>query len=151
MTKLVGYDDIRAALIKEGLLPERMYLDISEEYILELLKTIYGLVQAAWEWYQKMRDLHLQLEYKKCTNDPCLFYKNNETGESIFNLYVNNLFAVGVESALENTITELEKEYMLVVNRDADEYLGCKIKKTSNGKTVISQPDILKRLKNVFF
>jgi len=110
MTKLVGYDDIRAALIKEGLLPERMNLEISEEYILELLKTIYELIQVAWEWYQKMRDSLLQLEYKKCTNDPCLFYKNNKTGESIFNLYVNDLFAVGVKSALENTITELEKK-----------------------------------------
>jgi len=47
MTKPIGYDDIIRALIDEGISTEEEGLNIMDDAVLELIKTIYGLVQAA--------------------------------------------------------------------------------------------------------
>jgi len=77
-----------------------------------------------------------------------LFYCNINFGESILCLYVNDSFAVGEENALNDTIMELQKEYILKMNHDADEYLGYKMERSKNGFTVLSQPNLLKRLES---
>jgi len=84
------------------------------------------------------------LGFEQCKNDLCLFFRTNELGDTIFCVYVDDSFAVGYELALEDTIDELGKEFTLKVNRNADECLGCRIEKTEDGITVLSQPDILK-------
>jgi len=150
MTKPVGYEEIIEVLRKDGVIGEDEDIDIEDKNVLELLKTIYGLVQAVREWYRKMSLTLINMGYQKCKNDPCLSYHNINLGESIFCLYVNDSFAVGKEDALNNMIVELQKEYVLKVDHDADEYLGCKIKKSKNGITVLSQPNLLKRLESQF-
>ena len=151
MTAPVGYEDILQALQDDGILPANSDLNISEDEILQLIKTIYGLVQAAREWYRRLREKLIQLGYAKCLNDPCLFYRSNELGPSILCVYVDDSFGVGEEKALEDTIYELEKDFTILVDWNADEYLGCKIGITSDGKTVLSQLDILKRLRHRFY
>jgi len=118
--------------------------------ILELFKTIYELVQAAREWYRKLCASLLTLGFEQCKNNPCLFFRTNELGDVIFCIYVDDSFTVRDELALEDTIDEISKKFTLQINRNADEYLGCRIEKTEDGITVLSQPDNLKRLKNCF-
>ena len=66
-------------------------------------------------------------------------------------MYVNDSFAVEDEEALEDTIKRLQDDFSLVINREAYEYLGCKIENTKDGVTVLSQPDILKRMRMRFW
>jgi len=108
-------------------------------------------VQAAREWYQKLCASLLTLGFEQCKNDPCLFFGTNQLEGAIFCVYVDDFFAVGDKLALEDTIEELNKDFILQVNKNADEYLGCRIEKNKDIITVLSQPDILKQLRNRFW
>jgi len=72
----------------------------------------------------------LALGFEQCKNDPCLFCRANHLEDAIFCVYVEDFFAVKDELALKDTINGLSEEFMLQVNRNADEYLGCRIEKT---------------------
>ena len=150
MTAPIGYDQVIQALREDVIIPIDEEYDIGEDDILELLKTIYGLVKAAQEWYRRLKLKLLEIEYKQCMNDPCLFHHYNEVGESILGVYVDDNFAIGEEEALEDTIKELSQDFNLVVNQNADEYLNCKLEQSKDETLVMSKPDILKRIKNRF-
>jgi len=51
MTEPVGYQVITDAFKKDGIIDENFDKQISDADILELFKTIYGLVQAFRKWY----------------------------------------------------------------------------------------------------
>jgi len=53
MTEPVDYQVIIDASKKDGII-DKDFEEILDADILELLKTIYGLVQADREWYQKL-------------------------------------------------------------------------------------------------
>ena len=54
--------------------------DLTDDDICQLLSTIYGRVQAARCWYNKIaKTLTDNLGYERSPIDPCLFYRKNET------------------------------------------------------------------------
>ena len=59
--------------------------EINDNTICELLKTIYGLLQAALMWFKKVSSILVnKLKFKKNRKDPCLFYKKTNTEKSLF-------------------------------------------------------------------
>jgi hypothetical protein len=48
-----------------------------KDYCLSLEKAIYGLVQAARQWWKKFKQTILAMGYTPSRADPCLFFKNN--------------------------------------------------------------------------
>ena len=59
---------------------EKEYKDLFEglddEAIVLLLKAIYGLVQAARQWFKKLSmTLIKKLSFRQSMKDPCLFYR----------------------------------------------------------------------------
>jgi len=139
MTEPVGYHDILQALQENGIVPDANTYEVLPDEALELIKSIYGFVQAAKEWYRCLWEKLLQSGYKKCLNDPCLFYRSNETVESILCVYVEDSFGVGDKVALEDTVEELGKDFIFVVNKEVDEYLECKIKWLKEKQCFFSQ------------
>ena len=57
---------------------------------LKLEKVIYGLVQAARQFFKKIHDALLQANFKPSEADPCLVYNDDqETGVCIMLIYIN--------------------------------------------------------------
>ena len=49
-----------------------------------MIKSIYGIVQAASFWFKEfIKTVKLKAEFKQCKNDPCLLYIVNELGSLI--------------------------------------------------------------------
>ncbi len=87
--------DVKTAFLY-GVLEEDLFLHIPEGYeefmieafgeelkgkYLDLKKTIYGLVQAAREWWKKIiRTLKEKLGFKQFQSDHCLLMKEDEAG-----------------------------------------------------------------------
>ena len=46
--------------------------------VLCLLKTLYGLKQSGWHWYQKLSSIFTSLGVKQCSIDQAIFYKANK-------------------------------------------------------------------------
>ena len=62
---------------------------------LKLEKYIYGLVQAARQFFRKSKEVLLKLGFEMNKADPCLLIKKNEKGVIFVVLYVNDCLCVG--------------------------------------------------------
>ena len=80
----------------------------TDDIILELHKTIYGVVQAARAFNDEF-NLHLEkkslLQHNKA--DPCLYHCNDHHGTLIMIVYVDDCLLAGDESAIEDVLTHL--------------------------------------------
>ena len=72
--------DVETAFLL-GVLEEEIYMQIPEgmettgDECLKLIKTIYGLVQSARQFFKLWKQIMIDLEFKPSTADPCLFFK----------------------------------------------------------------------------
>ena len=58
--------------------------EVEEDECLILLKSIYGLVQAARHFFKKLTSILIySMGFKKCLADQCLFIKENDRGTII--------------------------------------------------------------------
>ena len=58
-------------------------------------RVIYGLVQAARQFFKKICDALLQADFKASEADPCLVYKEDQgTGVCIMLIYIDDMLIV---------------------------------------------------------
>lgn len=99
--------------------------DLTNDIVCELFRTIYGLVQAALCWYNKIANTLVDnMSYIRSKTDPCLFYRKNKKCESVVLLYVDDSAVLGVRDAVQDTYEQLKNHYTVTIE-DMKEYLGC--------------------------
>jgi hypothetical protein len=115
--------DVETAFLY-GDLDEEIYLKLPSGYqevfgneenfdCLLLKKSLYGLVQAARQWWKQLAK-HLQnFNYMMSDSDPCLFYRNNNMGNLILCIYVDDILCIGEKQAIDFGIKELENYFKL--------------------------------------
>ena len=102
-----------------GELEHEIYMTIPEGYAecveqfeengaLKLEKPIYGLVQAASKFFKKIRDSLIQAGFKSGEADPCLVYKEDQTGVCIMLICINDMLIVGNTEAVDEGIQVLQ-------------------------------------------
>ena len=73
-----------------------------------LIQAMYGLVQATWQFFNKIRDtLVKELNFKKRLSDQCLLVQENDYGTIIVCLYIDDTLVVGIQKAVEKLKAEL--------------------------------------------
>ena len=130
--------------------PEGMEHDSDE--ICLLLKTIYGLVQSARQFYKKWIAILQSIGFKQSLADPCLLIRKSELGLVLIGAYVDDNYTVGHEAAIKETIELIKKSgFNVTVEDELSDYLSCKIqfdkKKT---KAWLGQPHLIKKLDKKF-
>ncbi|KZV98067.1 reverse transcriptase, partial [Exidia glandulosa HHB12029] len=88
-------------------------------HILELLKALYGLVQAGYVWYNTIADYLLELGFVRSELDHALFYRDTESARVYFGLHVDDSMSTGNDTS---EILALEKT--LDAKFEATHYLG---------------------------
>lgn len=89
--------DVPTAFLN-GLLDEEVYMmppesfEISNNKVLKLKKAIYGLRQSSRNWYRRVEDCLLSLDYKKSNLEQCLFMKIKNNYKTFIALYVDDFF-----------------------------------------------------------
>jgi hypothetical protein len=96
----VYHDDATSAFLN-GNLQETILMDqpegfveISESYKWELLKTLYGLKQAPREW-NLLHKFMIDNSFEQCKSDPCLYIKQNDNDKIIVGIYVDDIISTG--------------------------------------------------------
>ena len=75
------------------------------KYILTIIKSIYGLVQASLFWFNYYTNtMNLKVVFNKNKTDPCLLYRINELGPVIVNSYVHNMLSIRDKLAFMDTV-----------------------------------------------
>ena len=124
-------------------IPTGLYLITGENYdpsdCLILLKTMYGLVQAARQFYKKLTHMTVtKTGFVKCEADECLLIRVNHVITVILCIYVENMLVVGDKEAVEIFKQEIKQLFNTKEDRSMEEYIGCKVVRKGNNKLQIT-------------
>ncbi len=164
MCLVLGYStqviDVETAFL-HGILEEEIYMkppsgytectgeDVAGKCLL-LGKSLYGLVQAARQWWKDIiAFLVEELNFTCSPVDPCLLYRTTDSGTVYLCLYVDDFLLVGDNDAITEVIQEIKAAYTVKELGPVEEYVGCTIKFMGE-RALITQPDLIKKLKKNF-
>ncbi|CAJ1959428.1 unnamed protein product [Cylindrotheca closterium] len=135
----VGYDLVDSSI------------DMSEDCI-ELMKTAYGTVQGARQWWKKFVSILKDIGFEGGDADPCLMHWNSEHGIVFIGLYVDDCLCIGKPEALELVEAKLkEKGLTLKTEKTLKDYLSCDVSfNEDRTKAVLRQIHLLKTLEKDF-
>ena len=76
----------------------------SSEDCYQLLKGIYGLCQAARQFWKKLMDIMKKEPFGFTVSpaDPCMLFKENELGICIIIMYVDDMLIIGKNEQIQN-------------------------------------------------
>ena len=107
--------DVETAFLY-GELEEQIFMDIplgmenaKSDQALELQKCIYGLVQAARQYFKKAVAILKKIGFEGGTVDPCLFVRKSALGIVYIALYVDDNLLVGKPAAINEVIDLIRK------------------------------------------
>ena len=152
--------DVETAFLY-GNLEEEIYLkcpeglsevqNIEEGDCLLLKKSIYGLVQAARQWWKLFVEyLTKQVGFKKSYVDPCLLILEMVEGKVFFCIYVDDALIVGNKKVIEFVIQKIEERFSIKKMGQVKLYVGCKIIRNKEKTMFIAQPDLIDKLQKTF-
>jgi hypothetical protein len=124
----------------------------SENEVLLLLHSIYGLVQAARQYYKKFTSSLRKIGFKGGYPDPCLMYQETPYGICYIAMWVDDCLLVGKPKAIDMTINDIQSlKYTLKVEGSLRDYLSCEITLDKSTKTGwIHQPHLVSKLESSF-
>jgi hypothetical protein len=144
--------DIETAFL-HGDLDEKIYMEVPKGLEIEhnkklmLKKTIYGLVQSARKFYEKLINVLKVIGFYGSKSDPCLWTMWDEKVNHmiIIGIYVNDYLIIGKNESIDCLIDESKKyEFNLKVEKNVNEYLSCCIEESRDeAKLTMIQPHLL--------
>jgi hypothetical protein len=155
--------DVETAFLY-GDLPEPIYMKIPKglehlapDYKVEtdcllLTKSMYGLVQAARQWWKKfIYMLSQEFKFKRSHADACILFRTDEQGTIILCIYVDDALMIGDDGAITKTVKQLREKLSLKEVGELQEYVGCTIlKNREQNRLIMCQPDLLSKLEKKF-
>ena len=135
-------------------IPQGLHLFTGEQYdvddALVLVQAMYGLVQAARQFFKKLRDTLVEkMSFRKCLSDQCLLHRTNKEGTVIVCLYIDDTLITGDEKAVQSFKLELKKYFNTKEEGEMTEYVGCMIKRF-NDTIYLHQTDLIKKIDRKF-
>ena len=125
--------------------------DVDREDCLILQKAIYGLVQAARQFWKTIVDKIQEGGFKLSEADPCMLYKEDEKGVCIIIIYIDDMLIIGKEEAIDDAIKVLQGHFQVKDPTSLEDYLGVQIVQSDDGKKAwLAQPTIIKSLEKQF-
>jgi hypothetical protein len=121
----------------------------AEEEWLKLLRTLYGLIQAAIAFWRKLVLAFIKIGFTRCKADPCVFYKWTANGIVIWVVVIDDCAGTGPEKELLESKAALKEIFDCDDQGIMTEYIGCKIERGS-GYMKILQPVLIQSFKDEF-
>ena len=150
--------DVETAFLY-GELEEEIFMEcpqgmkgVTQDDALSLQACIYGLVQAARQYYKKFTKILKKLGFLGGDVDPCLFTRKDKYGLVFVAIYVDDNLVVGHKKAVDRTITQLREEgLVLKVEDNLHDYLSCDICFPQDRKRAwLGQPHLISNLAKTF-
>jgi hypothetical protein len=115
-------------------------------YILKLNKSLYGLKQAGYNWFEKLHEGLITRDFIQSQVDKCVFFWK----DCIVLTYVDDCIILRKDMANVNVVISLLKEghedFELVDRGSIDKYLGLMIQEIDSNTFKMSQPFLICRI-----
>jgi hypothetical protein len=96
-------------------------------YVLLLIKTIYGLKQAAKMFWKELLKAMMYLHFVRSNCDPCLYWKDTEDGMVLWLSWVDDCLCIGKGNEVKKSKEQLKKLFDCNDVGAFNKYVGCKI------------------------
>ena len=115
-----------------------------DEYVLQIIKNIYGQKQAGRVWYKYLTAKLQSIGFIVSTIDPCLFYRQN----CIYILYVDDSILAGpTDTELDEVIHDIKQVGLqITVEGDIGDFLGVNIDRKADGTIHLTQPHLIDQI-----
>jgi hypothetical protein len=153
--------DVETAFLY-GELEHEIYMRMPEGYkeaveepekdeCLLLERAIYGLVQAARQFWKKFTRAINNIGFEVSKADPCLLYREDNFGVCMIILYIDDMLIVGSDEAIEDAVNGIKKFFNITEAVDLHDYLGINIVRSDDERKIwMGQPTIIKSLEDKF-
>ena len=125
----------------------------SPEDCYQLKKGIYGLCQAARQFWRKFVDTIKKEPFGFTVSqaDPCMLFKERNLGICIIIMYVDDMLIIGKKEQIQEFTTKTQKEFSVTIQHNLANYLGCEFHKNKE-KPIrwLGQPSIIQSLEKNF-
>ena len=147
------YGDIEEIFMKSPVGMEEIDPGSSPEDCYQLRKGIYGLCQAARQFWKKFVDTIKKEPFGFTVSpaDPCLLFKENDFGICIIIMYVDDMLVIGKKEQIEDFASKIQKEFSVKIQYNLADYLGREFhmnKERTRGW--IGEPSIIKSQEHKF-
>ena len=118
---------------------------------LRLLRTIYGLIQAAMQFWREARQAMdaMDMEYNKA--DPCCFYKWTNGKLCVMLLWVDDFNIMGPREVVMRFKEQLKGLFEMKDVGEMTDYVGCKIERSWINRTMkMTQPVKIRRFEDEY-
>ena len=125
----------------------------STEDCYQLKKGIYGLCQAARQFWKKFVDTIKQesFGFQVSPADPCVLFKEDNLGICIIIMYVDDMLIIGKKEQIEDFASKIQKVFSVKIQHNLADYLGCEFHMNKERtKGWLEQPSIIKSLEQKF-
>ena len=122
------YGDIeKEILMKSPVGMEEIDPGSSPEDCYQLKKGIYGLCQAARQFWRKFVDTIRKEPFGFTVSpaDPCMLFNKTNLGIYIFIMYVDDMLIIGKREQIQEFATMIQKEFSVKIHHNLADYLGC--------------------------
>ena len=144
----LGQMDVKSAYLHSNI-EEEIYLEqpqgfvkkanSGQKLVCKLNKSIYGLKQAAKNWYEALTSLLLKKGFKRSRNDYCLFVRKEDGTFSYVLVWVDDIVVAGATEEAVNEIKSILNETFKMDDRGVlNWFLGMQILR-SNDKITVDQ------------
>jgi hypothetical protein len=115
----------------------------AKEYVLQLIKNLYGQKQAGRIWYLWLTDRLKKAGSQQSKIDPCVFYYHG----NVLLIYVDDTIILGpTTQGIENILAKLRSQFNVNDGGDMSDYLGVKETREKNGTIHLTQPHLIKSI-----
>ena len=149
--------DIKAAFLQSKSFDREVFLkppkeaNCSPDIIWKLRKCVYGLNDAARNWYDTVRKLLIQLNCTQVKTEPAAFYwyEGDELG-GIFMMHVDD-FLWGGSKKFENEVIDVLREKFKIGEQSNSmfKYIGLEVDQDKDGQICLNQNNYSKSLKTI--
>jgi hypothetical protein len=148
----VQHVDVKTAYLY-GELSEYVYMKQPPGYenenknlVCRLLKSIYGLKQAAYVWNKKIDDVFKKMEFTQSSADPCLYIRTKNGKSSYILVFVDDFILACEDKVIYQEIIEgLKKNFKISELGEIKFFLGIQVQKI-DGVYVLNQTLYINKL-----
>jgi Reverse transcriptase (RNA-dependent DNA polymerase) len=113
---------------------------------------MYGLVQAARQFFLKFCKVLKAVGFKQSVSEPCLFYKGEENQMILMAIHVDDCYVIGKVESIKQVVKDIEAHGLkLKTEFNTKDYLSCEILFDKKEKySWLGQPHQVKKLVNMY-
>ena len=151
--------DVKGAFLKGDIekgqeihmyVPEGWKDQFEEGTVLKLFKCVYGLKQAAMAFWEQLLECMEDMDKKRSTADPCLYFEWTANGLVIIVSWIDDNLIIGNPEAVKIAKEQLTNRFECEECGELNEYVGCKITRPNKDSLKFTQPVLLQSFEDEF-